>query len=211
MLCKPALALREALRVRVHLVYRVEPARAAHEALMDRQHHFAAHARGGRKQQIEGASDRAFGGVLDRDDGVLGGARFDLPEHVIDRCAGGELYRAAEMLEGGFLAVGALGPEESDRHLVFERAARRHDFGIDALDRAVGEWAGIQVGHAPQDLRLAFGPVDRSAVLDVAHALREARTLGKKLHEARIERVDFFAQVFERVSQGRSPIYRAGR
>jgi hypothetical protein len=43
------------------------------------------------------------------------------------------------------------------------------------------------------------------------HSLREPRALGQELHEARVERVDFFAQRFERVSQDRSPIYCCGR
>ena len=84
---EPALALREALRMRVDLADAGERALPAHQALPDRQHDLAAHLRGRREQEIERAPDRAFGGVLDRHHGVARRAGLHPPEHFVDRGA----------------------------------------------------------------------------------------------------------------------------
>ena len=57
----------------------------------------------------------------------------------------------------------------------------------------------IVADDAPQNLRFAFGPVDRAALLETARLLRKARARRDQLHQTCIQRVDIFPQAFELV------------
>src|SRR5688572_21938712 len=63
---EPLLALRQALGMRVDPLYARELPAAAHQALADRQHDFAADLRRRGQEQVERAPDRALGRVLHR-------------------------------------------------------------------------------------------------------------------------------------------------
>src|SRR5262249_54089498 len=110
---EPLLALRKALRVRVHLANGGQLAAPAHQALADRQHHFAADLPRRREQEAERPPDPAFRRIPPRPPPVAAAAGLDLAEYLVDRRTGLERGEPAEVLGGRFLAERALRAEIS--------------------------------------------------------------------------------------------------
>ena len=171
---------------------------------MDGEQDFAADFERRREQQIVRARDRALGRVFDRHYAVMDRAGFDLAKHVVYRCARLQLRLAAELADGRLFAERALRPQVSDRNAVLERAARRHDFGIQARKRRRRQRAAITRLHAPQHLRFALGPV-LGAAFRVADVLRERCALAEQVDDTVVERIDARAYVLQRVRHGKIP------
>ena len=97
-----------------------------------------------------------------------------------------------------FLAEGALRAKISDGNPVFQRAAGRHDFDVQALDRRFRQRPAVTRGHALQYLRLAFGPVF-GAAFGVADLLRESGAFAEQIDDPVVERIDALTDVFKLV------------
>ena len=129
-----------------------------------------------REQQIERTSDGAFGRILHGNDRVADRSGFHSAEDFVYGGARRERHVAVpKCLSAASWLYVPSGPRNATRHLVFERAARRHDLGVNALERA-GSATGPAFRSAMRRSTCASrsGPVDRGTLFDCADLLRRA-------------------------------------
>ena len=169
-------------------------ARTDHQAVVDRQQEFTGDRKGRRQQQVERASDRALGRVLDRDHAVMRAARLDLAEDFVEGRAGTPLDQGTELAYHRFLAVGAGGTEVGDRERRFDGTAGAHDLDEDLAQRTGGQRPGIGGRQAVEHLCLAVGPVDRSGTLEVPDLAGDARPLVEQAEQLGVDGVDTATQ-----------------
>lgn len=143
---EPFMALRQRLWVGIDAawrLFRIKRGDFAQQILVYPQVDLATNPERGREEQVEGASDRSFRRVFDRNDGVIGVSRLDCAENFINAGAGSEVGRVAEMLVGGHFGEGAHRPQEGDAQGLLQREAGGHDFTHDTLHGFVGQGAGL--------------------------------------------------------------------
>src|SRR5258706_598020 len=208
---EPAVTLREGLRVRIDLAYRLDRRPFRHQVLLHAQHHFGADLQGRREQQVERASDRAVGGVFHGDDRVLRGPRLGGAEHLVDRSAGLRRYARAELLGERHLAESALRPKVGDRERLLERAAGGDDLGEKPRERIVRERPAVGVRDPAQNLGLALGAVGAAVRLQLADGGSARRALVQERGDLLVERVDRGAVLGDVVGHSRIINYRSAR
>lgn len=190
--------LGQRLRMRGNRLDAVHLARLRHQAMADHQGALAQDAQGRVQQQVQAAVDRAFGGVLDRHHADVGLPRLDGAEDLVERHARQLLHRVAEMLQRGLLGKRALRPQVGDGHAALQATAGRDDLGPDRGHAGRRKRAGVELLQPADDLGFALGAQHRTVgmggMLGLAHFLRGAGALRKKIQDLRIDGVDAVAQ-----------------
>ena len=162
------MALRQGLRVGVHFLRAVQTFAAAQKLVVDAQHHFAAGFERRGHQQIEGAADRAFGGVFHGDDGVVGLIRFHAAHAFVHAGAGGGVGGMAEMLDRRLLGKRAFRAEVGDGERPLHGQAFAHHFAKQPCHALVRQGAFVHFLNPPQHLRLALGAVHHACAFELA-------------------------------------------
>ena len=164
--------------------------------MLDAQEHFAAGAQGGRNHEVEGAADRAFGGVFHGGDGIIGLAGFHQAEAFVDGGVGLGAGSMAEVLHGGLLGEGGFGAEVGDGERAFYSEAFAHDFAEQAGDGFVGQEAGgglVQALNALQHLGFALGAVDDAGAFELADGAGVGGALVEQAEDFGVDGVDGLA------------------
>ena len=150
----------------------------------------------GLDEHVERMEDRAFGGVLDGHDAVVGLAAFDGGEDVGDGGAGLEAQAGAEIFQRGLVGEGGFRPEVGDAQFLLQRERGGDDFAVNGLERGGRERAGVGGIEAIKDGFLAAGHISLRALflLGAADLARQAHARVETLDDFEVHRVDLLAQ-----------------
>ncbi len=187
---EPVHALRERLGVRVDPRHVGQRARIGQEVLLNAQFDLAAHGQVGRAHEVERSSDRAFGGILDRHDRIVGLAALDGAEDLIDRRIRRRVDERAEVLRDRRVAECSRGSQVGNAQLLLERQACRHDFAEYAGHGRVGQRSGVGRHEPREHLGFAFGTIGGAALLQLADGLGVLRARVEAREDLAVERVD---------------------
>src|SRR3989338_8698659 len=106
--------------MRVNGLYSAQVTLLCKQALMNRQHHFAAYLQRAVQQKIQCASDGALAGILHRYHAILNSAAFSRMKNIVDIRTWQLLYGAAETFQRRRLVRAAipapLAPDGESRH-----------------------------------------------------------------------------------------------
>ena len=188
MAVEPAAALRQGLLMRIDRADGAEILGHAHQVMVDPQTHLAGdHERRGH-EHVQGVTDHALGGILDRDDTEIAGTRFDLAEDLPDGRQGEGLHRMAEVLDRRGLSEGPGRAEIGDVERALERQTGGHDLAKEPRDLFAVERTRIGCLDATQNRDLALRPVELHLVavgcrLDMSDLLGAAGTLADQTEQ----------------------------
>ena len=119
------------------------------KVVMDANNDFAAGFQCGYRQQVQSASDRAFGRVFNRCDQIIRLPRFDLAETLVYGLKCGGMGGMAEMLDGCLLGKRSLRTEVGNRQWTLQRQAFAHYFAKQSCDGLVRQRALVQTLNPP--------------------------------------------------------------
>ena len=193
---EPAAALGQGLLVGVDGLDGRQVRRLAHQVMMDAQADLADDAQGRGHEQVQGVADDPLGAVLHRDHPVVAGPGLHLAEDVADGGHGYRLHRVTEVLARRRLGEGPLRPQEGGPDRALQGQAGGHDLAEEPGDLLAAQGAGVAFLDPPQDLRLAFGPIELYGPvrgLDLRHPPGALGALADEAQQVRIDGVDALA------------------
>ncbi|MEY3492529.1 MAG: hypothetical protein RL309_1657 [Verrucomicrobiota bacterium] len=173
------------------------------EALLDGERDLGHDLEIGFRKQVEGVTDDAFGGVLDRDDAVGGFAGFDRGEDVADGAEGERRHARAEGADLGLLGEGTFWSEVGDGIGHLGADGKGDDFAVDrAESRGRNRWRGF--GDRAEELFFALRSVDRRTRLQLRFADRTGhlQALTEQLEDLAVDTINLAAVLFEAHSAG---------
>ena len=157
---QPAIALREALRMRIDTSNFLLAFGLAEQILVDRQRDFPAHLARRYKQQIHGASDSTLGGIFDGHHTVADRAGFNSAKHLVNRRTHHTRRLPAKMLAKRLFTKRAARPKTGHGQHVFLGPAGGYDFRKQVRYRLGGQRSRVVRRHSPEHLCFPLGPVD---------------------------------------------------
>lgn len=163
--------------------------------VVDGEIDFAADARGAADEHVEREIDAAFGRVFDGDDAVVGEGFFDGVEDILNACTRDVMDTAAELPEGGLVGEGAFLAEVGDGCLSLEGYGGGHDLAKDALERVVGQRAGVQTEEVFVDGLFPGGDVDAAGTFEIADIKGGGGAFVEETDELFIDGVDALSEV----------------
>ena len=108
------------------------------------------------------------------------------------------------MFDHRFLAESAFRAQIGHGHLLFQRAAGRHDLGEQPGQRCSRQRPLIQFAHTAQDLRFALGFVGRGIAFGMPGLLGQLGAGRKQLDQTGVQRVNFAADLTQGYGHGRT-------
>ena len=163
------------------------------QVVMDADNHFAAGFQSGYSQQVQSASHRAFGRIFYWRHQIIGLARFNLFEAVVDGGTRHGVCGVAEMFDGSLLGKCSLRAQIGNRQRTLHRQTFAHNLAKQPGDRFIRQRAAVQILNPAQNGHFPFRTVHRACPFQFADSMRMTGALIEQTEDFRIDAVDGIA------------------
>ena len=163
------------------------------QVVMNADNHFAAGFQSGDCQQVQSTAHRAFGRIFYRRHQIIGLARFNLFEAVVDSGTRHGVCGVAEMFDGGLLGECSHRAQIGNRQRTLYRQTFAHNLAKQPSNRFIRQRASVQILNPAQNGYFPLRAVHRACPFQFADSMRMTGALVEQTEDFRIDTVDGIA------------------